>query len=223
MGAKARLTQSHAGRQAGPSNQPACAEAFFGAMPHPTREARGLGWSGAWVADGRKKHGGDGSEVGRSGSAHVVRTLMCARRRYLTRVGGWWVVVMVVMVGVVVVVAVEVLLVVVEAVAGGRERQLVAGQSVRGGRQRGAAVAVRCVLRLQQQCSVQCAVCSTAGAGTETGGRHGCDAVAMHASRYADVMQQKRRRAVVVLPGLGDGLSAAAGCRCWLLAATAIS
>lgn len=78
-------------------------------------------------------------------------------------------------------------------------------------------------LRLQQQCSVQCAVCSTAGAGTETGGRHGCDAVAMHASRYADVMQQKRRRAVVVLPGLGDGLSAAAGCRCWLLAATAIS
>lgn len=58
-------------------------------------------------------------------------------------------------------------------------------------------------------CSVQC---STAGAGTETGGRHGCDAVAMHASRYADVMQQKRRRAVVVLPGLGDGLSAAAGC-----------
>lgn len=105
-----------------------------------------------------KKHGGDGSEVGRGGSAHVVRTLMCARRRYLTRVGGWWVVVMVVMVGVVVVVAVEVLLVVVEAVAGGRERQLVAGQSVRGGRQRGAAVAVRCVLRLQQQCSVQCAV-----------------------------------------------------------------
>lgn len=162
-----------------------------------------------------KKHGGDGSEVGRSGSAHVVRTLICARRRYLTRVGGWWVEVMVVMVGVVVV-AVEVLLVVVEAVAAGRERQLVAGQSVRGGRQRGAAVAVRCVLRLQQQCSVQC---STAGAGTETGGRHGCDAVAMHASRYADVMQQKRRRAVVVFPGLGDGLSAAADCRCWLRAA----
>lgn len=108
-----------------------------------------------------KKHGGDGSEVGRSGSAHVVRTLICARRRYLTRVGGWWVEVMVVvMVGVVVVVAVEVLLVVVEAVAAGRERQLVAGQSVSGGRQRGAAVAVRCVLRLQQQCSVQCAVCS---------------------------------------------------------------
>lgn len=33
-------------------------------------------------------------------------------------------------------------------------------ERVRGGRQRGAAVAVRCVLRLQQQCSVQCAVCS---------------------------------------------------------------
>lgn len=99
-------------------------------------------------------------------------------------------------------------------------------ERVRGGRQRGAAVAVRCVLRLQQQCSSSavCSVqCSTAGAGTETGGRHGCDAVAMHASRYADVMQQKRRRAVVVFPGLGDGLSAAAGCRCWLLAATATS
>lgn len=224
MGAKARLTQSHAGRQAGPSNQPACAEAFF--WRYATSDARGEGVGVEWSLGRRreKKHGGDGSEVGRGGSAHVVRTLMCARRRYLTRVGGWWVVVvMVVMVGVVVVVAVEVLLVVVEAVAAGRERQLVAGQSVRGGRQRGAAVAVRCVLRLQQQCSVQCAVCSTAGAGTETGGRHGCDAVAMHASRYADVMQQKRRRAVVVLPGLGDGLSAAAGCRCWLLAATAIS
>lgn len=219
MGAKARLTQSHAGRQAGPSNQPACAEAFF--WRYATSDARGEGVGVEWSLGRRreKKHGGDGSEVGRSGSTHVVRTLMCARRRYLTRVGGWWVVVLVVMVGVVVV-AVEVLLVVVEAVAGGRERQLVAGQSVRGGRQRGAAVAVRCVLRLQQQCSVQC---STAGAGTETGGRHGCDAVAMHASRYADVMQQKRRRAVVVFPGLGDGLSAAAGCRCWLLAATAIS
>lgn len=165
-----------------------------------------------------KKHGGDGSEVGRSGSAHVVRTLICARRRYLTRVGGWWVVVMVVMVGVVVV-AVEVLLVVVEAVAAGRERQLVAGQSVCvvGDREaRQSLFVVSCVCSSSAVCSVQC---STAGAGTETGGRHGCDAVAMHASRYADVMQQKRRRAVVVFPGLGDGLSAAAGCRCWLRAA----
>lgn len=167
-----------------------------------------------------KKHGGDGSEVGRSGSAHVVRTLICARLLYLTRVGGWWVVVMVVvMVGVVVVVAVEVLLVVVEAVAAGRERQLVAGQSVCvvGDREaRQSLFVVSCVCSSSAVCSVQC---STAGAGTETGGRHGCDAVAMHASRYADVMQQKRRRAVVVFPGLGDGLSAAAGCRCWLRAA----
>lgn len=63
---------------------------------------------------------------------------------------------MVVMVGVVVV-AVEVLLVVVEAVAAGRERQLVAGQSVRGGRQRRGS---RCSLCLAFAAAVQCAVCS---------------------------------------------------------------
>lgn len=105
-----------------------------------------------------KKHGGDGSEVGRGGSAHVVRTLMCARRRYLTRVGGWWVVVMV---GVVVV-AVEVLLVVVvETVAAGRERQLVAGQSVCvvGDREaRQSLFVVSCVCSSSAVCSVQCAV-----------------------------------------------------------------
>lgn len=74
---------------------------------------------------------------------------------------GGWVVVMVVMVGVVVVVAVEVLLVVVEAVAAGRERQLVAGQSVCvvGDREaRQSLFVVSCVCSSSAVCSVQCAV-----------------------------------------------------------------
>lgn len=155
MGAKARLTQSHAGRQAGPSNQPACAEAFFLALCHIRRERRG-GWGGVEPGSPTGEKTWRRRERGGEERLSTRCTYLDVCPSAIPNEGGW-VVVLVVMVGVVVV-AVEVLLVVVEAVAGGRERQLVAGQSVRGGRQRGAAVAVRCVLRLQQQCSVQCAV-----------------------------------------------------------------